>query len=121
MYVVWMNFFLWKTVSWYAEALLKTGVQLYYKQWGGGLTKLLYIYILMGICITQYRLTIGYFNACKFVTTGCVFSMSCLSLNIMFILFVLVLLSTISGDVELNPGPNVRQLCKRLSVYVMVI
>ena len=59
----------------------------------------------MGICTEQYRLAIGYFNRCKFVTSGFSLGFRCLTINLLFVLFILLLLNLLSGDVELNPGP----------------
>ena len=69
----------------------------------------------MGICISQYRLAIGLFNTCKFVTSGCIISVGSATINIIFSILILVLLIIRSGDVELNPGPSDGP-CKKLNV-----
>ena len=62
----------------------------------------------MGICVQAYRYAIGVFNGAKYVVLsrhsyGCFLTHVAIDLLILFIIFQLLILS---GDVELNPGPN---------------
>jgi hypothetical protein len=70
----------------------------------------------MGICISQYRMVIGHFNICKLVISKCGFSVSLLSVNVVFFALVALILITIAGDIELNPGPDIGRFCKRISI-----
>ena len=69
----------------------------------------------MGVTLTQYRISIGYFNKCKFSTSGLRIKIRGMTLNILFIVFVLLYLTILASDVELNPGP-VSAVCKSLSI-----
>ena len=68
----------------------------------------------MGICISQYRIVIGCFNNCRLVVTKCGYSVSLLTLNVVFFALVVFILLTIAGDIELNPGPGIGKFCKRI-------
>ena len=66
----------------------------------------------MGNSLSNYRQAIGLFNRCKSCTTGaCIGICWCLALTLIFLLIVLLLLC---GDVESNPGPI--QRLKNLAV-----
>ncbi len=62
----------------------------------------------MGICLTQYRMVIGYYNRCKFVTCQQVYSIPMRSCNalLIFLLVLINMLNLLSGDIELHPGPK---------------
>jgi hypothetical protein len=68
----------------------------------------------MGITVSQYRISIGYFNRCKFVLAGLKISISNVSMNILFLFVVIIILLKLGGDVELNPGPNT--ICKCINI-----
>ena len=62
----------------------------------------------MGICLAQYRIAIGYFNRCKFVTSGFLLKVRWLTYMIIFMLMILCLINLLSGDIETHPGPNTK-------------
>ena len=67
----------------------------------------------MGICLTQYRIVIGYFNRCKFITSSSSVVISRFITNIFAILFLTGIYLLLAGDVESNPGPP---KCKNLRI-----
>jgi hypothetical protein len=69
--------------------------------------------LVMGVSLSQYRIAIGYFNRCKFVTSG--FCIKCNKINIIFMIFILILLMCMAGDIESNPGPS-NNICKNLNI-----
>ena len=60
----------------------------------------------MPISLSQYRMTIGYFNAYKLVVMQVVIALPLLCINILYILTTLLLMLYIGGDIETNPGPH---------------
>ena len=67
----------------------------------------------MGIWLVQYRIVIGYFNSCKFVTPGFSVGIRGITVNLLFIFIVVCILNRLPGDTELNPGPP---KCKNIQV-----
>ena len=63
------------------------------------------ITIKMGVCLSQYRIAIGYVNQCKFVTLGFSVGIRGNTVNLLFIFIVVCILNIQAGDIELNPGP----------------
>lgn len=57
----------------------------------------------MGICISQYRQTIGQFQRCKFSKSSCSICISGTSIVVCLLLTIMLII--LSGDIELNPGP----------------
>ena len=69
----------------------------------------------MGITLTQYRISIGYFNGCKFVVSGFRIGVGSKTVNLLkTLLYIVVLIILLSGDVEMNPGPNAT--CKSIKM-----
>jgi hypothetical protein len=69
----------------------------------------------MGITLTQYRISVGYFNRCKYGITGLRVRCRSATINVVFVLVILILLLILGGDVELNPGPP-SVVCKHLNI-----
>ena len=60
----------------------------------------------MGISLEQYRIVIGYFNRCKFVTSSFSFGFRVLTANLfLFCMLTIILYNLLSGDIEPHPGP----------------
>ena len=71
----------------------------------------------MGVSLTQYRIVIGVFNSLKIVKSEFSISINLLTLNSMFICFVIMMLLLCSGRLELNPGPVIRDMiCRNLNM-----
>jgi hypothetical protein len=68
----------------------------------------------MGITLSQYRISIGYFNRSKYVIAGLKIGLSNVTVNALFFLVVIILILKLSGNVELNPGPQ--PACKCISI-----
>lgn len=56
----------------------------------------------MGITITQYRISIGYFNSCKFSLSGVNIGFSNLTINLIFLVLIILGVLTFLRNVEIN-------------------
>ena len=64
----------------------------------------------MGVSIEQYRLAIGLFNSCRFCKMFVQVGLLICTALLQLIMFISVLLTLITNDIEVHPGPGKHNL-----------